>query len=175
MRHFLSEDLNPDHHEEFCCNLYLLICGISSALYRFHGPFPLEPESLPQSSHPTPLRRLEVVMPNVFEKLDLNGHGIALHGLTRKQLVDLTSCAGYSVMFFSTYRYPNVAGLLHYSFFKGLLQDPHKSTYWREIILAWEVVKPEILKVRRFGSKFELLDFTDEFRSLIFNNHANSK
>ncbi|MDP3858713.1 MAG: hypothetical protein Q8Q73_13215 [Stagnimonas sp.] len=166
-RHFLSKDLDDGDPQQFRDNLFLLVCGISCALYRFNGVKIVQPHRYPVGSHPTPLRRLEVGVPNIFEKLDLGGRGKSLHNLSRKELVYLCSGAAYSAGFFWLWRYAKGTGIPDNFLAKGLLQDD--KLYWREILSAWDEIEPEIIKIRRFGNKQGLLYFTDDFRSKILS------
>jgi len=167
MRHFLFKErkwTNEDF-QSFQDTLYLATCGIACALYRFHGERPVEPEPFPLTSHPTPIRRLEVLLPTIFEKLDLGGKGEALHGLDRKKLVYLTIGAADTVGFFWLFMYANEDGMPDNFLVKGLLQDPHLNSYWGTIIDTWDEICSDIKSVRRFGSDFGLLSFTDLFRA----------
>lgn len=168
VRHFLRPDSNNSEHDlsEFRNNLYLMMCGVSCALYRFHGDSIPASESIPTGSHPTPIRRLEVFLPNVYERLDVLGE--KFHGLNRKYLVYLCAGAADSVALFWLHPYlPQSSGVAHFMV-RGILQDPFKR-YWIEIIQIWDEVRKEIKKVRRFGDDFELLSFTDELRTRMLN------
>ncbi|TAL52256.1 MAG: hypothetical protein EPN89_02265 [Methylovulum sp.] len=172
IRHFLPKDENTDESilKEFQSNLFLLVCGISCVLYRFNGDRLLEPQEHPVLSHPTPIRRLEVCLPNIFEKLDLGGHGQKLHQLSRSDLVYLCSDAANSAGFF--WLWHSRRNYIPDNFMiKGLLQDPFKTSYWKEILTAWDEVEPDIRKIRRFGSSFGILSFTAEFRLEIFKDN----
>lgn len=164
----VTERANKEHSFlEFRCNLHLVVCGISCAFYRFHGLKPFAPDRAPINSHPTPIRRLEVCLPNIFEKLDFGGVGEKLHGLNRSQLVDLCTGAAYSVGFFWLWRYAQKSGIPEHFMPKGLLQDPFKETYWSAIVNAWDEIEPTIIKIRRFGSKLGILSFTPAFRAQV--------
>lgn len=170
MRHFLeAKEVNDEDSKlEFRSNLHLAICGIASALYLFHGQRPTEPEPIPFGSHPAPVRRLEVVLPNIFEKLDAGEVGIRFHGLNRQQLVHLCTGAAYSAGFFWLWR-AGAPGIPQHFMPKGLLQDPHRKTYWGTLIKAWDEIEPEVLRVRRFGDAMSMLSFTDKFRAQVFS------
>ncbi len=171
-RHFLPMEGNATENDlkEFRSNLFLLVTGISCALYRFNGDRPVDPTKHPVGSHPTPIRRLEVCLPNVFEKLDLGGLGHELHLLSRSELVYLCTGAAYSAGFFWLKRYASGGDIPAHFMAKGLLQDPFKASYWTAVVRAWDEVEPEIRKVHRFGSKLGILSFTPEFRSKIFED-----
>lgn len=168
-RHFLplEQVVNSECKKEFSSNLYLLVCGISCAFYRFYGLSAINPEAIPMSSHPTPVRRLELITVNLFEKLDADGYGEKLHGLSRSQLINLCTGAADSSGFFWLWRNSPKQSLPNNFMLKGLLQDPHIALYWPTIINTWDEIESEIIDVRHFGSKFGILNFTHEFRSNI--------
>lgn len=169
-RHFLKPVEANDKRSklEFRNNLQLAVCGIASALYLFHGLRPTDPESTPVGSHPTPIRRLEVVLPNIYEKLDFGEAGERFHGLNRRHLVELCIGSAYSVGFFwlSRTKAPRIPPQFMPM---GLLQDPYRKMYWKAIIEAWDEIEPEILQVRRFGSPLGMLSFSGAFRAQVFS------
>ncbi len=167
VRHFLpTEEHAADEHFllEFRSNLYLMMCGISCALYLFAGSRPRDAEPVPEGTHPTPMRRLEICLPNVFERLDYGGQGQKLHGLNRKQLVHLCSGAAYSVGAYWLSPYSKQPGVPNHVMPMGMLQDPYRDSYWSEIVKAWDEILPAVKEARRFGSDFGLLHFTKELR-----------
>jgi len=164
IKHFLGHN-NEKCHKSFKDTLYLFVCGISCAFYRFYSERPGDPEFFPSGSHPTPIRRLEVCISNIFEKLDLGGHGIQLHGFNRHQLIHLCLGASNTSGFFWLYSYAPDDGIPENFMPKSTLQDPYKDTYWNAIISAWDEIEPEIRKIRRFGTELGLLSFTDFTRS----------
>lgn len=170
-RHFLPSVLNSTtaQKKEFQNNLHHLVCGISNAIYLFYGEANGEPEELPIGSHPTPLRRLEVCLPNIFEKLDFNKLGSDWHGMKRDDLVHMCIGAAYSVGFFWLWRRSTepVISIPDNFMPKGILQDPFLLTYWTDIISIWDELLPEIMRIRRFGGALGILDFSDELRSKI--------
>nr|MDP2191502.1 hypothetical protein [Rhodoferax sp.] len=171
-RHFLFTEGNLEEQslQDFRSTLFLLVCGISCAFCRFYGQRSVEPEQVPASSHPTPNRRLEVCLPNIFEKLDFGGRGKELHGLSRSQLVYLCGGAAYSAGFFWHWSYAQQSGIPDNFMPKGLLQDKFIKKYWSAIVLAWDEMEPTINKIRRFGSSLGMLSFNSEFRSKIFDH-----
>ena len=166
VRHFLSSEGRWDstHARSFQDTLFLFVCGLSSALYRFYGERPEGPEAIPASSHPTPVRRLEACLPAIYETCHLIEEH---HGLSRRQLVFLCSGAVYSVGFFWHSLYGKKDGIPNNFLIKGLLQDPYKESYWTAIIASWGKIEPEVRRVRRFGTELGLLSFTNEFRERV--------
>lgn len=168
IRHFLSIDnQSEDNLKEFKSNVQLFVCGLSCALYRFNGKHHTQPTKHPEGTHPTPIRRLDTCLSNMYEKLDFNGMGIEIHNLSRKTLVNICLGSAESVGFFWLWRYSH-NNKLPENFFagQGINFDPHKKTYWSKIIKAWDEIEPEIIKIRRFGNDMGLLYFTDNARSI---------
>lgn len=176
IRHFLPRQRDITEHDlnEFHGNLFLMMAGVSCALYRFNGDRAVEPTENPISSHPTPIRRLEVFLPNVFEKLDFGGRGHELHGLSRRELVYLCTGAAYSAGFSWLWRYGIRGEIPDHFMAKGLLQDPFKVSYWGAIVRTWDEVEPEIRRIRRFGNPLGILSFTSQFRNEIFGGNVSN-
>lgn len=149
---------------EFQSNLFRFVCGISCAFYRFYGERTVTPEAIPQGSHPTPIRRLELCLPNIFERLDSDG-GNELHGLNRSQLVELCSGAADSAGIFWLWRYSQNIGIPDNFIVKEVMADTYFETYWAAIVSAWDEVEPIIKDIRRFGFPGGMLFFTDYLRS----------
>lgn len=171
IRHFLPkqlDDVDEESKKKFQGNLYLMVCGISCIFYRFNGERSLEPYEEPIGSHPTPIRRLELCIPNIFERLDANGTGHKLHGMDRSVLVNLCIGAAESVGFFWLWPYIHPDASPKHFFMRGVWEDPYKTSYWKEIIELWDEIKPEIDKIMRFGNERDLLFFTDELRDEVF-------
>lgn len=171
VRHFVHksiDDVDEESKKLFQGSLYLMVCGISCLFYRFNGERPLEPQEKALGSHPTPIRRLEHCVPNIFERLDLSGHGEKLHGMDRKTLVNICIGAAESVGFFWIWPYLHPDAIPEHFILKGVLQDPYKTSYWREIIESWDEIKAEINRIKRFGEERDLLFFTDELRKEVF-------
>lgn len=160
---FREEATEAKRQKDFKDNLYLMVCGMSSVFYLFNGERPLDPVKETEGSHPTPIRRLELCVPNIYERLDLDGK---LHGMSRKELVHLCVGAAESVGYYWLWPYVNPETIKY--LIGGVLQDPYKTSYWKEIVLAWDKVKPEIENIRRFGDGLSMLSFTDKLRAEIF-------
>ena len=166
IRHFLPKDSQSEHDlKEFKSNLQLFICGLSCALYRFHGERPVHPTEYPEGTHPTPIRRLDTCLSNMYEKLDFNGRGVEIHRLNRKDLVHICLGSAESVGFFWLWKYSD-DNKIPDNFFagKGISFDPYKKTYWSSIIKAWDEIETEIVRVRHFGDKMGILYYTDDAR-----------
>ena len=161
----LTESEKEHRLLEFQGNLFRMVCGMSCAFYRFYGERTVAPEPVPQGSHPTPIRRLELCLPSIFERLDDAGRGQELHGLNRRHLVELCRGAADSSGLFWLWRYGQSTGIPDNFIIKGILQDPHFETYWAAIVSAWDEMEPTIKNIRRFGFNGGMLTFTDALRS----------
>lgn len=158
IRHFKGEDLKP--------SAYLMVCGLSCALYRLHGNKSLLLESEPTGTHPNPLNRLENVIPQIYEFLsipELTEHtGIEL---SRKTTVELCIKAASSVgLFWSRHLYEKPGDIPDEYFLMGNLERINGKSYLRTIMSTWDEIEPAIQSVRRFGSDFGMLRFTEETR-----------
>lgn len=163
-----QEEIDPNNtgFREFRANLYLFICGISMVLCRFHGRRDMALTPLPVSSHPLPQRRLEMILPQIWEKLDLRGNESQLHGASRHELVQIGIGASTSscLYWLECGQMPMNADILSP---QGVLQDPYLHSYWPVIVQAWDQIEFDINRIRRYGSRLGLLGFTDEFRRAI--------
>lgn len=169
IRHFASDairgkaqDLQP-----FRAAVYLLTCGISCACYRFYGLRPTDSLPHPVGSHPTPIRRLEVVIPQLFEFLDNGG----AFGMDRRELILLCSGAAYSCGFYflGWLKSPEVP---ENYMLKGLLNDPSGPSYWKVIVDVWDEIEPRIRQIRRSAIELGMLRFASDFRSKVLKPEA---
>ena len=181
VRHFLApyitdecgDLLSPDKIDfrdtcfsEFRANLYLFVCGVSIAFCRFHGRRDLSLTPLPVSSHPLPQRRLEMILPQIWEKLDLRSNYLRLHDISRHELVHIGigastgSCLSWL---------QDVKSTINSDIFlpQGVLQDPYLRSYWPTIVQAWDQIESDVRCIRRFGPSLGLLGFTNELRLAI--------
>jgi hypothetical protein len=152
---------------EFRQNLYLFICGVTLVFCRFNGQRAIFYSRHPERTHPLPLRRLERLLPQVWEVLDLGSLASVFHGLTRKQLVSIGIGAATSACMYwlqGAGQWPKPGEVFIPS---GLPQDPYKETYWPPIIAAWDRISNDIIGQRRYGSELGLLKFSNAFRDLV--------
>lgn len=170
IRHCLNPDFADDHErpEVFSGLLYLMVCGLSLVFFRFNGNKPILPIAAVEGSHPNPLTRLELLIPQIFEKLDLDIFRTAAgYALDRKQLVLLCTKAAFSAtLYWSVTHTENhefdTRFLLH-----GIMSRPATLQYLQPIVVIWDEMLPKIRAVRRFGSPRDLMYFTDTARSRI--------
>lgn len=103
-------------------------------------------------------------MPHIVEKLDLFFKPITSIKLNRREIIYLCGGASHSYgLFWQTLNKNYEIELI-----AGIQQDPHHKSYWQNIINTWDEIKNEIEGIRWYGSKFGLLNFTDEFRNIVF-------
>ena len=163
----IQKDSKARH--EFQENLCSMTAGLAITLYRFNEGKPYQPTASAIKSHPTPLRRLEHCLTNLFEGLDAGGQGMLLHGLNREQLVMRCTGSAFGVFICNKIKGgtlnidPDSAPIV-----RGILEDPYLRSYWRDIINAWDEVKGEVSNVRRFGVESGQMDFSPELRAKIF-------
>lgn len=170
LRHVTNPDFVADKErtELFSGLIYLMVCGLSLLFFRFNGNQPILPTAVVEGSHPNPLIRLEINMPQIFEILDIIGKlEVVNHGLDRKQLVVLCTKAAFSVtLYWSMTRTENheIDGRF---LLKGLLSNPDVLQYLQPIVKCWDEILPRVKEIRRFGSALGLMTFTDVFRARI--------
>ena len=173
IRHFLPNVMDNDENDlkEFKNTLHLFICGLSCTLYRFYGERPLIIKEEVEGSHPYPIRRLDLCISNMYEKLDFNGYGEVMHSMNRTQLVHLCLGAAESVGFYWLWKYSQKP-VVPENFLAGagIFFDPYKKSYWSSIIKVWDEIEPDIKEIRRFGNELGILTFTDYTRSDILGD-----
>ncbi len=166
IRQFKGDDLKP--------SIFIFMCGVSCVLYRFHGAKPFRIEEYPIGSHPNPLVRLENIVPQIYEFLSMSAlHQVINVELSRESIVKICSTAATTVGIFwlkINSKQPKVSD--NY-FLMGTLNRPGMNSYLKVIIKTWDEIEPTIKMVRRFGTKFGLLQFTQESRERLNNitNH----
>lgn len=171
IRHFADDAIQgkPQDLKPFRAALYLLTSGISCACYRFYGMRPMGPEPFPSGSHPTPIRRLEFAIPNMFEFLDIT----SFHGMDRRQLVTLCGGAAYSAGFYFLGWLKGGRETIPENYMlRGLQNEPNAASYWGAIVDVWDEIEPTIKSIRRSGASFSLLRFTDDFRSKVLDPYV---
>ncbi len=163
------EFVNKENRAEvFGGLLYLMICGLSIVFYRFNGSLPPSQPTFPQGSHPSPLTRLELNIPHIFEILSIPEIGKFIgHDLDRKQLVLLSNKAGLSAALYWSMNKTSERKFDDSFLLKGPLSDSSVLQYLTHILKCWNELLPEVLAIRRFGDSLGLLTFTDEFRERV--------
>lgn len=165
LRHVSDPDfVNDGERTEVTSGLiYLMVCGLSLLFFRFNGSQPLFPTAIVEGSHPNPLTRLEINVPQIFENLD----GIAGHGLDRRQLVLLCGKAALSATLYWSMTKTEKHEFDNRFLLKGLLTNPAVLQYLQPIVACWDEMFPRVEKVRRFGFPRGMMTFTDLFRKRI--------
>lgn len=168
LRQVTSTDLVEDDEltEVISGLIYLMVCGLSLIFFRFNGSQPILPTAVIEGSHPTPLTRLEINVPQIFESLHLAGKVID-HGLDRKQLVFLCGKAVLSATLYWTMTMTDKYKFDHRFLLKGLLNNSVILEYLQPIVVCWDEILPRVKEVRRFGSDLGLMTFTKSFRARI--------
>jgi len=162
IRQFQGEELKPA--------IYEFICGVSCVLYRFHGAKPFTAEHYPQGSHPNPLIRLENIIPQIYEFFSMEAvHQVIKVELTREDMVKICSSAATSVGLFWLRNNRAKVEVEDNYFLMGSWYRPGMESYLKVIIEIWDEIEPTIKKIRRFGTDFGLLRFSQENRDRLEN------
>ncbi len=146
--------------------IYLMVCGLSLLFFRFNGSQPILPTAVIEGSHPNPLIRLELNVPQIFEGLDMIGRFLD-HGLDRKQLVWLCGKATLSATLYWSMTKTEKHEFDDRFLLKGLLSNSVVLQYLQPIVACWDEILPRIKEVRHFGSPLGLMTFTDSFKERI--------
>ena len=146
--------------------IYLMVCGLSLLFFRFNGSQPILPTEVIEGSHPNPLIRLELNVPQIFESLDMIGKFLD-HGVDRKQLVWLCGKAALSATLYWSMTKTEKHEFDDRFLLKGLLSNSVVLQYLQPIVACWDEILPRVKKVRHFGSPLGLMTFTDSFKERI--------
>lgn len=160
--HFESDELENEV-KSFTAVLALII-------YRFHGANSYTRTEVPEGSHPQPLIRLENTMPLIFEFYSNFGL-LKTKGsdMSRLDLINITSWSSFSAGLFWL-RKSSYSGLPEDFFLAGSLQRPGMKNYHRVILEAWDEIKPMIDKVKRLDNQILELQFTDQYREILYKD-----
>lgn len=151
--------------EELKAAIFGFVSGISCVLYRFHGSEPFVPEYYPQGSHPNPLIRLESIIPHIYEFFSMQGINQLIEiELTREYMVQTCTKAASTVGLFWLRNNAKEIRVEDNYFWMGSFNRPGMSSYMKIVIETWDEIQPTIKKIRRFGTDFGLLRFTQEHR-----------
>ncbi|MEQ6475734.1 hypothetical protein [Comamonas sp. wu1-DMT] len=170
LRHIRSPQFVKDEKrtEVLSGLLYLMVCGMSLLFFRFNGSLPLLPTSDIEGSHPNPLIRLEINIPQIFEALDGKvARAITPHDLDRKQLVSICGKAALSATIYWSMTQTDKHAFDERFLLKGLLSNPVLLEYFQPVVACWDEMLPRVKEVRRFGSPLGLMHFTEQFRQRI--------
>ena len=163
--HFVEDEARA---EVFSGLIYLMVCGLSLVFFRFNGNQPILPTAIVDGSHPKPLTRLEIIVPQIFESLDLSmAKEVGGYDLDRRQLVLLCGKAAFSATLYWSMTKTENHELDNRFMLKGLLTNPIVLQYLQPIVENWDEISPRVKELRRFGSPLGLMAFTDSFRKRI--------
>lgn len=148
--------------------VYLMLCGLSLVFFRFNGSKPLEPSAVVEGSHPNPLTRLEINLPQIHESLDSKlMPAICSHAMDRKELVMLGDKAALSATLYWTMTKTESRQFDDRFMVRGILTNPTVLEYLQPIVACWDEMLPRVLELRRFGVPTGVMTFTDAFRHRI--------
>ncbi|CAN7738195.1 hypothetical protein LJR267_009123 [Paraburkholderia hospita] len=114
LRHVRDSDFVDDEArtEVFSGLVYLMVCGLSLVFFRFNGNRPILPTAVVEGSHPNPLTRLEIIVPQIFESLDGSmARRVAGYDVDRRQLVLLCAKAAFSATLYWSMTKPRTTSL----------------------------------------------------------------
>ena len=170
LRHIRAPDFvdEKDRTEVLSGLIYVMVCGLSLLFMRFNGNQPILPTAGIEGSHPNPLLRLEINVPQIFENLDLiSKSGVLKHGINRKQLVLICGKAALSATLYWSMTKTTKQKLDERFLLKGLLSNSTVLQYLQPIVRCWDEMLPRVNEIRRFGSSLSLMNFTESFRARI--------
>ncbi|MFW7270240.1 hypothetical protein ACMAUO_20180 [Gluconacetobacter sp. Hr-1-5] len=170
IRHLIDPGFADDQErpEVFSGTLYLMVCGLSLVFFRFNGNKPIVPIAAVEGSHPKPLTRLEFLLPQICENLDLDIFRTeAGHALDRRQLVLLCTKAAFSATLYWSMTNTENREFDDRFMLKGIYSSPTILQYLQPIVGIWDEMLPRIKEVRRFGLPRGLMNFTDTYRARI--------
>lgn len=168
LRHVTDPDFVEDKKRTDVLSglIYLMVCSLSLLFFRFNGSQPILPTAVIEGSHPNPLIRLEINVPQIFESLDMI-RKVVDHGLDRKQLVLLCAKAALSATLYWSMTKTEKREFDDRFLLKGLLTNPVVLEYLKPIVTCWDEMLPRVKEIRRFGSNLGLMNFTDSFRARV--------
>lgn len=163
VRHFEGNELKE--------SIGVLVSGISCAIYKTHNLDILDLSSEIIGSHPPPIVRLEKILSQIWETLDLlEQHKIIDIDLNRKELVhkcDINACTAGFFWFRKKHIHPDkLKHFLHC----GTINRTGDKEYLKTIINTWDEVQPAISKNRINSENLRMLNFSEEYRDLVFNH-----
>ena len=147
-------------NDNFFASLQIFVIGISCLIYRFHGPTDYLPMDTPKGTHPIPITRLELILPQIWEMLTL----IFTVDISREELVYTLSAHSTSVGLYWLRQYEIRDAIPEYFFLEGPLNRTSSMTYFKEIIPIWDQLSAQIKLSRRNDQFSPLLTFTNQFR-----------
>lgn len=148
--------------------VYLMVCGLSLVFFRFNGAQPLAHSAVVEGSHPNPLTRLEINLPQIHESLDSKlMRAICSHEMDRKELVMLGGKAALSATLYWTMTKTASRQFDDRFMLRGILTNPIVLEYLQPIVPCWDEMLPRVLELRRFGTPTGVMTFTSAFRHRI--------
>lgn len=153
--HFKGQDFLP--------SMRLFVIGVSCLIYRFNSGRSYIPTSEVEGSHPVPIIRLEGILPQMWEHVDIAFNT----NISREELVYGLSINAVSVGLFWL-GYSKITNAIPDNFFlEGHLNRPNCINYFKEIIHVWDDLTPTILQYRRAPKLFKLMTFSPTFRQIV--------
>ncbi|KAA0982683.1 hypothetical protein FQ192_31285 [Pseudomonas sp. ANT_J12] len=169
LRHFADpKRVNKTHAEsDLIAASYLLLCGLSCVFYRFNGGVFKVAEDYPSGTHPNSIFRLELIIPRIYETLELLCKGLG-YKATRKELLKFTKQAADLGALFTHFHLSHGKVDISTLVVRGLLGRGEYNRYMQKIVGAWDEVEVTIRKNTRYPVEPAFLTFTEQYRKFIF-------
>ena len=163
IRHFKGNELKEA--------IGTFVTGISCAIYKTHSLGMSDLNSEVTGSHPPPIVRLEQILPQIWETLDLLEQKKAINiKASRSELVHQCERSSLTSGFFwfrKRHIHPDqLTDFLHCE----TVNRVGGRNYLQTIISTWDEIEPEINKNRRDKKGLRILTFTKKYRDLVFDN-----
>ncbi len=170
IKHFKGKDLLPA--------IFLFTSGVSLAIYAFYNKRILMESNVPLGTHPNPIIRLEIMLPQIWEFFSIPQLEEVLKvKLLREELVSTCQAAASSsgIFWMKKNELPLDSDSLS-NLTQGMFQRPKLITYMKILIETWDEIV-SIINLNRskreiITNNFGLLYFTDESR-LLYNANMN--
>ncbi len=167
----ISELIRHFEFNELKETIGTFVTGISCAIYKMHGLGMSDLNSEVTGSHPPPIVRLEQILPQIWETLDLLEQKKLINiNASRLELVHQCERSSLTSGFFwfrKRHVHPDqLSNFLHC----GTINRVGGKKYMQIIINTWDEIEPEITKNRRNNKDLDILTFTTTYRDLVFNS-----
>lgn len=171
IKHFKGKDLLPA--------IFLFTSGVSLAIYAFYNKKILTELNAPLGTHPNPLVRLEIMLPQIWEFFSIPQLEEVLKvKLSREELVYTCQAAASStgIFWMKKNELPLDSDSLS-NLTQGMYHRPKLIGYMKILIETWDdiisIINSNRIKREVTSNDFGLLYFTDESRSLYDSNMNN--
>lgn len=170
LRHLKEPSFATDEEwpEVFPGTLYLMVCGLSLVFYRFNGSKPIIPIAAVEGSHPKPLTRMALFLPQLCECLAFIQKEMKEDYSVNQELLKVLC----SKAVLSTTIYWSSINTEDHKFddrfmLQSVLSNPTIIQYLQPIVALWDEMYPRIEEVHLYDQPILLMRFTDAFREIL--------